>query len=467
MRRKCRRSPAPTRAFLVPPPAARMLRGSCPSFGVGLEDVARAAGDALEQRAIDVAARVGQVEPEDHALGHADRGSASARPRNRAADEPLGARRRRLGLRRQRRPPRRRDRVPWRTARGTSGSACRRSRGPTSPRAGRKQPRRVPEARVAHALRRDLDDEDGRAVHQHHVARIEHADAQRLGPRVDRTRRYGRALGEPGLRRRARRDTCPRSRSSRAAPGSISTRQMSPSSCSSRSLVRQIDRREAAGRVVVDHARAGQPLHDEGRRGDDPSPSSPRPRAGCAAARGSWGRPIWLVSALPQRSSSRSSPIAVRQLLDLPRRAGVDAVEHAVHQRLARRHRRAACTGRWRSVATALMSPGDTPAVGEQLVGNEAEIAPPILARPVLGPARLRHQHLVRPRRLRDDPCPSVDQHALALEGADVDAEIVRHGCSRRGRGEKPGPIRDRPSTTSWVSPTRSPRSQTSSAEWV
>ena len=71
--------------FLVPPPTARIGFGGCAGLAIGLEDMAGAAGDALEQRAVDVAARVGEVEAEDHALGLRDRGSASARPRNRAA----------------------------------------------------------------------------------------------------------------------------------------------------------------------------------------------------------------------------------------------------------------------------------------------------------------------------------------------------------------------------------------------
>src|SRR5690606_3001693 len=55
--------------YLVPGPAAGRENGPRLRAGraVGLEHVPRAAGDALEQGAVDVAARVREIEPEDRA----------------------------------------------------------------------------------------------------------------------------------------------------------------------------------------------------------------------------------------------------------------------------------------------------------------------------------------------------------------------------------------------------------------
>ena len=63
-----------------------------------------------------------------------------------------------------------------------------------------KQPGRIPQARILDAGLRQHDGEDGRAVHQHHVAGAHHADAERLGGGVDRAgddRRARRKAGGP------------------------------------------------------------------------------------------------------------------------------------------------------------------------------------------------------------------------------------------------------------------------------
>ena len=108
-------------SFLVPPPAAKIVARLVPDLGIGLEHVLRAAGDALEERAVDVAARMGQVEAEEHALGLR---IVDRRPLAREVGQhhqPVRARGRLLGLRRESRSPPPPDRARGQTARGTSG----------------------------------------------------------------------------------------------------------------------------------------------------------------------------------------------------------------------------------------------------------------------------------------------------------------------------------------------------------
>ena len=185
-------------------------------LAIGLEDVVGAAGDALEQRAIDVAALVRQVEAEDHALGMRDRGSASARRRNRAA-RPAPWRRAAMSP-----PPRRASR--WRRLGSSSRASSSRNQWVSVPLVaspaieacwpgnshGAYHSRAVRDARFGHH-----DDEDGRAIHQHHVAGLEHADAERLGRRIDRAGDDRRARRSPVRSRRLRSSPCRRCRSSR------------------------------------------------------------------------------------------------------------------------------------------------------------------------------------------------------------------------------------------------------------
>ena len=113
---------------------------------------------------------------------------------------------------------------------------------------------------------------------------------------------------------------------------------------------------------------------------------------------------------------------------------------------------------------TAVTSLGPDPAVGK-LVADEGEVVPPVFARTVLGPAGMRHLQSVRLRRGGEDGAVVGDEHALRFEGADIDAEIVRHWMkSSRSRLNFPS-MRGRAATRSRVRPTRSARSQTSSEE--
>ena len=76
---------------------------------------------------------------------------------------------------------------------------------------------------------------------------------------------------------------------------------------------------------------------------------------------------------------------------------------------------------------TAFTSDAATRLCGEQAPADLREVVPPILARAVLGPARPRHDQLMRPCGAGDDPAFGIDQHALRFEGADVDAEEIAH----------------------------------------
>ena len=65
-----------------------------------------------------------------------------------------------------------------------------------------KEPRCIPKARIANPLRCDHDDEYGRPVHDHHVAAVKHAHAERLGGCVDGANNNGSARGKAGFRSR-------------------------------------------------------------------------------------------------------------------------------------------------------------------------------------------------------------------------------------------------------------------------
>ena len=99
----------------------------------------------------------------------------------------------------------------------------------------------------------DLDDEDRRAVHEHHLAGRPDAHAHRLRGRVDRAHGDRRALGEAGLRGGRGASRCPRSRSTRRSRGSRSSGRMSGASSAVQSQALDVvERREVGGRVVVD-----------------------------------------------------------------------------------------------------------------------------------------------------------------------------------------------------------------------
>ena len=135
------------------------------------------------------------------------------------------------------------------------------------------------------------------------------------------------------------------------------------------------------------------------------------------------------VRALPQVARMAASPMLFVEPVDLGRGARVDAVEHAVHQRLTgrvdRQHAGADGAGR-----DSIDGAGVEAETDQKLARDGHEVAPPVLPGSMLGPAGSRHQHLVRSRGAgRDDVALDIGQDALRLERADVDAERVAHGA--------------------------------------
>jgi hypothetical protein len=186
-------------AFLRAPAHGKHTGGRRARLAVGLGHMSGAMCDPLEQRAVHVRAGMRQVQPVEGALGV---GVVDRRPLAREVgqeEEAPGPRRHGLRL----------------GGEGGEGLLagklpCELVAEPVGERAGGgepghrgvlagEEPRRVPEPRVAHALGRQRNDEDGGAIHHHHVAGVTHADRQRLRRRVDGARRDRRSGGEAGL----------------------------------------------------------------------------------------------------------------------------------------------------------------------------------------------------------------------------------------------------------------------------
>ena len=202
-----------------------------------------------------------QREPGDDAAGAAGRRSASARRRSTAAAESVGAGRRRA---RPRRRARSKDAPPVSSCSQQvsepGGAPCPRRR--CRPRARR------PPWSTARAARRDvlehLDEEHRRAIHEHQVAGLADAGAERLGPRVDGAGAHRRALGSrvavaacavtrPTTSLAARRAGVRAGRSHDVRrPGLVPVRG-----------VHVVERAALAGRVVVEDVLARQSLHQE------------------------------------------------------------------------------------------------------------------------------------------------------------------------------------------------------------
>ena len=62
-------------------------------------------------------------------------------------------------------------------------------------------------------------------------------------------------------------------------------------------------------------------------------------------------------------------------------------------------------------------------AVGEKLLTEPDEIAPPVLLGAMLGPARARHDEFVRASGARQHAAVAVDKNAFRFVSPDVDAE--------------------------------------------
>ena len=129
---------------------ARHLAG----LAIGLDDVVGAAGDALEQGAVDVAARVGEVQAEEHALGMriVDRRPLAGEIGQ--DDQALGAGRRCRRLGRERRRRRSPDRGRGRVASRNQWVSVPLVASPAIDGVlAREEPGRIPEPRVARRAR--------------------------------------------------------------------------------------------------------------------------------------------------------------------------------------------------------------------------------------------------------------------------------------------------------------------------
>ena len=142
-------------------------------------------GDALDQCAVHVAAGVGQVQAEKSALGLGvvDRGPLAREIGQHQEPVRAGGGGRGFGSKR------REGLVARQFLRELVaepvGQCARRGEARHGGVLAGCQPGRVPEPGVADGIGGDLDDENGGAVHHHHVARCPDPDADRLGCRVN------------------------------------------------------------------------------------------------------------------------------------------------------------------------------------------------------------------------------------------------------------------------------------------
>ena len=328
-----------------------------------------------------------------------------------------------------------------------------------------KEPGRIPQARIAHAVAGEHDHEHGRAIHDHHLAGLPHADALGFGRSIDGADDDRRPGGKPGL------VGCLAGNASGdiRRPGNVGQPiefdDVAAERIAPRPLFDQIERAEVGGAVVIDDAFAGETMNQVGggaydlMRGREylgPAPLQPQD-FGPDRLRGQ------RVAASLEKGLFADGR---DELADFRRGTRIDAIEHGIHERLAggvdRQHARADGTGANRAdVARAHL------ALGEQSAAQKSEIVPPVLAWAMLGPAWCRHQHAVRLGGGGDDRARGVDQNPLRFEGADIDAEVVPHRCWSSRSRLKRSSIAAMPAVSSRVSPTRSERSQTSSEEWV
>ena len=257
-----------------------------------------------------------------------------------------------------------------------------------------------------------LDKEHRRAVHDHQLAGPRTptltASAQAsIVPADDR--RAGRQPGGLGARPRC---TCS---DHLARPGQLRQRkpgrdQLGPVGASASRRGRK--RLALAGRVVVEHVPAGQPVHQEAS-----SPCSQRAGPGvqtsgsCRASQRSFGPTAWGGQRHPQRSRIASLAEQLGQLGDLGGRPGCRRRRGSRAAAAGRRRPRAAGTARSRSMAS--------PASGRLAGGSSSspqmrgEIGPPDLLGVVLHPARSRLGSVDVDGRARDDLAVRAEQDTL------------------------------------------------------
>ncbi len=117
---------------------------------------------------------------------------------------------------------------------------------------------------------------------------------------------------------------------------------------------------------------------------------------------------------------------AVGQFAHLGLGTPVDTVKHTVHKRRATRiHRQHAGTDG--TAGDGLDLGRINAAFGQKSLADINEITPPVFFRSVLGPSRLRHQHLVAARRPGVDRAFFVDKNAFGFVSSDINAKRISH----------------------------------------
>ena len=206
------------------------------------------------------------------------------------------------------------------------------------------QPWRIPQPRILDAALRQHDGEDRRAVHHHHVAGPDDADAERFRRRIDGAGNDRRAGGKPGRARRLLRHMAGNVGRPQQPRQAIELDDVGGELAAPVLLVDDIERREIGRRIVVDHAFAGQLLHEIGRRRDDLRGLGENLRAVLLQPQDL--RPDRLrgqrVAAALEDAFGADRGV---EFLDLHGGARIDAIERGVGQRLAirvdRQHARA------------------------------------------------------------------------------------------------------------------------------
>ena len=436
-----------------------------PDVAVTVDDMGATHRDAFEQGAIHVAPPMRQVQPIECALGQRIVQRCPLAREIGQHQQAVGAGGRSGGLFGEGGESRFRGKLARHLVAKPMGqrAACGqpRHRGMDP----RKQPWRIPQPRVAHPIGCQRDHEDGRAIHHHHVTRMPHAHADGLGGGIDGAAGDGCASHKPGFGRRHLGHPASdlgRPHQARQPVGADDV----VGQCRRPILGGHIiERAEIGGGVMIDHMRAGQTENHMAGRCQD--------LGGLCKDLGVMAfepQDLWPDRLRGQRIAAaikdRVGTDAARQFRDLGACAGVDAIEHPIHQRVARR-----IDGQHAGPDGAGGDAGDIARRharrGQNGARDTHHIAPPVFVGAMFGPAGAWDQHLVGVAGLGKDPAVLVHKNALGFEGTDVDAKRAGHGVPSSRDSAKSGPMPASAHSSSRAKATRSSRSHISSAEWV
>ncbi|MCO5546658.1 hypothetical protein L7F22_000092 [Adiantum nelumboides] len=384
-----------------------------------LQVVPDAVRDALQRGPVDLAAGVPGGQPGEHAAGvRVEQGGPL--PGEVGEQQQAAAARRHLrGL----------GDEPGEALPGEVAQPVRDRSGGRHPRGQGERPRYDaaggPHRRVRVRAVDDLDEEHRRPVHHHDLPGAGDAGAGGLGPGVDGAGGDRQPLRQPGRGGR-RRAHPPGDLGRPQQPGQRDARGGALGPVGRPVRGGQVVHRVAlAGRVVVEHVLAGEPVHQVGRAHQEHLgagehlrlvPGEPPPL-----------RPHRLRGQrCPGPGQDRVLAQLRVQLVDLGAGAGVDAVEDRRAQRAA-----VAVGGEQGRPDPRHPQPGELGAVvegGQQLPHDRDEVAPPDGLGVVLHVAGQRLCGLVRPVGPGQHPAAGVDEDALRTRRTDVDAQIHVHG---------------------------------------